>query len=104
MGLSDFYSVLDRGAQPPDLEKDFQGISQNLNRVIPFSPPWPVLCLRQYFEDRTRHIASYLDTGFTPDFDTAGGSMVAVVKSMSNLTGEDRAAIAAYVKAVPAAE
>lgn len=46
-------------------------------------------------------IASYLETGFTPDFDSVGGSMTEVQKNMTHLTPEDRAAIAAYLKAVP---
>ena len=45
-------------------------------------------------------IAYYLETGFTPDFDSAGGEMVEVIANMSRLTPEDRAAIAAYVKAL----
>ena len=44
----------------------------------------------------------YLETGFTPEFDTVGGPMVAVQENMAKLTAEDRAAIAAYLKAVPA--
>ncbi|MCR6498966.1 cytochrome c [Shinella sp. CPCC 101442] len=47
-------------------------------------------------------IASYLETGFTPDFDSVGGSMVSVQKNMAQLPKEDREAIAAYLKAVPA--
>ncbi|MDP5360796.1 MAG: cytochrome c, partial [Paracoccaceae bacterium] len=47
-------------------------------------------------------IAEYLKSGFTPDFDSAGGEMVAVIKNTSRLTDEDRAAIAAYLKAIPA--
>jgi len=46
-------------------------------------------------------IAEYLKSGFTPDFDSAGGGMAAVVKNMARLTDDDRAAIAAYLKAVP---
>lgn len=46
-------------------------------------------------------IAYYLESGFTPDFDTAGGSMVAVQENMAKLTADDRAAIAAYLKALP---
>lgn len=46
-------------------------------------------------------IASYLETGFTPDYDSVGGSMVAVQQNMAQLTPEDRAAIAAYLKALP---
>ena len=47
-------------------------------------------------------IVSYLETGFTPDFDSVGGSMVAVQKNMALLPAEDREAIAAYLKAIPA--
>ncbi|RWA63714.1 cytochrome c [Mesorhizobium sp.] len=46
-------------------------------------------------------IANYLETGFTPDFDSVGGAMVDVQKNMAELTADDRAAIAAYLKAVP---
>ncbi|MCM2451862.1 cytochrome c [Agrobacterium vitis] len=47
-------------------------------------------------------IASYLETGFTPDFDSVGGSRVEVQKNLAELPAEDRAAIAAYLKAIPA--
>ena len=47
-------------------------------------------------------IAYYLESGFTPDFDTVGGSMVAVQENMAMLPADDRAAIAAYLKALPA--
>lgn len=47
-------------------------------------------------------IAYYLESGFTPDFDSVGGSMVKVQQNMARLTADDRAAIAAYLKAVPA--
>jgi len=46
-------------------------------------------------------IEYYLESGLTPDFDTVGGSMVDVQENMSRLPAEDRAAIAAYLKAVP---
>lgn len=46
-------------------------------------------------------IAYYLETGFTPDFDSVGGSMVAVQANMAMLPSADRAAIAAYVAALP---
>ncbi|TPM37500.1 cytochrome c [Mesorhizobium sp. B2-3-4] len=46
-------------------------------------------------------IANYLETGFTPDFDSVGGAMVDVQRNMAELTADDRAAIAAYLKAVP---
>lgn len=47
-------------------------------------------------------IAYYLETGFTPDFDSAGGSMADVQRNMAKLPAPDRDAIAAYLKAVPA--
>lgn len=46
-------------------------------------------------------IADYLETGFTPDYDSVGGSMVEVQSNMAKLTPADRAAIAAYLKAIP---
>ncbi|MDA5093115.1 cytochrome c [Aliiroseovarius sp. KMU-50] len=46
-------------------------------------------------------IAEYLKSGFTPDFDTAGGEMADVVENTSKLTDADREAIAAYLKIVP---
>ena len=46
-------------------------------------------------------VADYLETGFTPDYDSVGGSMVEVQANMARLTPADRAAIAAYLKAIP---
>ncbi|WP_271950111.1 c-type cytochrome [Ruegeria faecimaris] len=46
-------------------------------------------------------IAEYLKSGFTPDYDSAGGEMVDVIQNTSRLTDDDRLAIAAYLKAVP---
>ena len=51
-----------------------------------------------------KDIAYYLETGFTPDFDTAGGEMAEVVRNTGRLSAEDRMAIANYIKALPAAE
>jgi mono/diheme cytochrome c family protein len=47
-------------------------------------------------------IASVMDDGITPDFDSLGGSMASVVRNWSHVGPEDRAAVAAYLKAVPA--
>ncbi|EKF19809.1 c-type cytochrome [Nitratireductor pacificus] len=47
-------------------------------------------------------IAYYLESGFTPDFDSVGGAMVSVQKNMAELSKDDRDAIAAYLKSVPA--
>ncbi len=49
-------------------------------------------------------IVTYLETGFTPDYDSVGGSMVEVQKNMAELTAADRQAIAAYLKAIPSVE
>jgi mono/diheme cytochrome c family protein len=46
-------------------------------------------------------IANYLETGLTPDFDSVGGAMVDVQRNIAELPPEDRAAIAAYLKAIP---
>jgi mono/diheme cytochrome c family protein len=47
-------------------------------------------------------IAYALETGFTPEFDSFGGLMVEVQQNTAKLSKEDREAIAAYLKAVPA--
>ena len=47
-------------------------------------------------------IVEYLTTGFTPDYDSVGGHMAHVVENMARLPASDRAAVAAYLKAVPA--
>lgn len=46
-------------------------------------------------------IAYYLETGFTPEFDSAGGHMAHVIENTAQLTAEDRAAIATYLKTLP---
>lgn len=46
-------------------------------------------------------IAEYLESGFTPEFDSVGGSMVSVQENMAKLTANDRSAIAAYLKSIP---
>ncbi len=47
-------------------------------------------------------LAYYFESGFTPDYDTVGGPMVAVQENLAALPPADREAIAAYLKAVPA--
>jgi mono/diheme cytochrome c family protein len=46
-------------------------------------------------------IEYYLASGFTPEYDSVGGSMVKVQENMARLPAEDRAAIAAYLKNIP---
>ena len=45
-------------------------------------------------------IADYLETGFTPEFDVAGGSMKAVVENYAKLQASDREAVAAYLLSI----
>ena len=47
-------------------------------------------------------VAYYLETGFTPEYDSAGGHMVEVIANFAQLSPEDRLAVATYVKALPA--
>lgn len=49
-------------------------------------------------------IVAYLTTGFTPEFDAVGGHMADVVSNMAKLPESDRAAVAAYLKRLPAVE
>jgi mono/diheme cytochrome c family protein len=46
-------------------------------------------------------IAYFLETGQLPDGDSVGGSMVRVIRNISQLRPEDRAAIADYIKSLP---
>jgi mono/diheme cytochrome c family protein len=51
-----------------------------------------------------KDIAYLLETGQTPDGDSVGGAMTAVIRNTSQLTPEDRSAMAAYIKALPPVE
>jgi mono/diheme cytochrome c family protein len=51
-----------------------------------------------------KDIAYFLESGQTPDGDSAGGSMVSVIKNISQLSEADRAAIANYIKSLPPVE
>jgi mono/diheme cytochrome c family protein len=48
-----------------------------------------------------KDIVAFLKTGEMPDGDSAGGSMVRVIKNTSQLSDEDRADIAEYIKSLP---
>ena len=52
----------------------------------------------------TDDLVYYFESGFTPDFDTAGGSMVSVQENLSKLPTHDLEAIAKYLKSIPAVE
>jgi mono/diheme cytochrome c family protein len=49
-------------------------------------------------------IATMLETGDLPDGDRVGGAMVKVMRNTAQLSAEDRAAIAAYIKSLPPVE
>ncbi len=49
-------------------------------------------------------IAEMLKSGILPDFDRVGGEMVEVVRNTAQLTDDDRAAIATYIKSLPPVE
>lgn len=49
-------------------------------------------------------IVEYLTSGFTPEYDSAGGHMALVVENTAHLPDTDRAAIAAYLNKVPPLE
>jgi mono/diheme cytochrome c family protein len=51
-----------------------------------------------------KEIAYLLETGDTPDGDSVGGSMTPVVRNTSQLSPQDRAAIALYLKSLPPVE
>ena len=50
-----------------------------------------------------KEIADYLTSGFTPEFDVAGGTMASVVRNLAQIPPEDVAALVLYLKAVPPA-
>jgi mono/diheme cytochrome c family protein len=74
------------GAPSPDSEGKVPNITSDNNGLADWSQD---------------DIEYYLESGFTPDFDTVGGSMAEVQANMARLPAEDRAAIAAYLKAIP---
>jgi mono/diheme cytochrome c family protein len=51
-----------------------------------------------------KDIDYFLETGQTPDGDNAGGAMARVIRNTSQLSSDDRAAIANYVKSLPPVE
>jgi mono/diheme cytochrome c family protein len=51
-----------------------------------------------------KDIAYFLETGQMPDGDSAGGAMARVIKNTSQLSPEDRAAMAEYLKSLPPVE
>ena len=50
------------------------------------------------FDWNAADIAEYLKSGFTPDYDVAGGLMAEVIENTSKLSDQDRVTIANYLK------
>jgi len=46
-------------------------------------------------------MTNFLETGTTPEFDSAGGSMAEVIENTGRLTADDRKAMAAYLVTLP---
>jgi mono/diheme cytochrome c family protein len=51
-----------------------------------------------------KDIAYFLQTGELPEGDSAGGSMARVIKNTSQLSDDDREAMAEYLKSLPPVE
>lgn len=68
------------------------------NGTIPNITPDPKTGLGDWSKGE---LVELLTTGFTPEFDSVGGAMAAVVRNTAQLTRDDRAAIAAFLKALP---
>jgi mono/diheme cytochrome c family protein len=64
----------------------------------------PNITQKRLAEWSAKDIAYFLETGQTPDGDTAGGSMARVIRNTSQLSPEDRAAMAEYLKSLPPVE
>lgn len=64
----------------------------------------PNITQKRLAEWSAKDIDYFLETGLTPDGDTAGGSMARVIRNTSQLPAADRAAIADYVKSLAPVE
>jgi mono/diheme cytochrome c family protein len=64
----------------------------------------PNITQRALGEYSDKDIAYLLETGNTPDGDSVGGLMTAVIRNTSQLPAADRDAMAAYIKSLPAVE
>ncbi len=82
------------GADPLDSQADQDGSSEG--KVPNITPHKDGLA-----DWSEQDIAYALESGFDPDFDSFGGSMVEVQENMAHLSPGDREAIAAYLKSLP---
>ena len=66
--------------------------------TIPNITPDPVTGIGGWSED---DLVTMFETGFTPEFDSVGGSMTAVQQNLARLSHDDLVAIAQYLKSLP---
>lgn len=64
----------------------------------------PNITQKRLGEWSVKDIAYFLETGQTPDGDTAGGSMARVIRNTEKLSAADRDAMAEYIKSLPSVE
>lgn len=64
----------------------------------------PNITQKRLGEWSTKDFAYFLESGMAPDGDSTGGLMTRVIKNTSQLSPEDRAAMAEYLKSLPAVE
>jgi mono/diheme cytochrome c family protein len=83
----------------PDPTRYLAGAKGGLWGGGPNITPDPKTGLGKWSED---DIVSLLKDGATPDGDFVGGAMAEIVRNTARLTEDDRRAIAAYLKTVPA--
>ena len=65
---------------------------------IPNKTPDPATGIGGWSED---DLVTMFETGFTPEFDSVGGSMTAVQQNLARLSHDDLVAIAQYLKSLP---
>jgi cytochrome c553 len=61
----------------------------------------PNITQKRLGEWSAKDIAYFLKTGELPDGDSVGGAMTRVIKNISQLSDEDLAAMADYLKSLP---
>ncbi|MFN5527659.1 c-type cytochrome, partial [Bradyrhizobium sp.] len=64
----------------------------------------PNITQKGLFDWSESDISYFLETGQLPDGDSAGGSMARVIRNTSQLTPDDRKAMAVYLKSLPPVE
>ena len=64
----------------------------------------PNITQKRMSEWSAKDFSYFLESGMTPDGDSAGGEMARVIKNTSQLSPEDRTAMAEYLKSLPAVE